>query len=236
MALTAGDLVDRAAGTLNDPDRAQWSEADLLEYLSDAQRLAVQVRPQVNPVNVDHPLTAGARQALPDDAFVLLDVFHNVYDDGGTPRRSAIGKTPKAALDQGNRDWYATTIDVGVRRQRERGVKQFVYEPENRKVFWISPHFAQPQIEALSPKVALAYAATPGELETTNAALVVDDIYQPALLAYMFYRAFMKDIAAEGQGMAKAMGYLEQFMTYLLGRRQTNIALYPTAVQDAATT
>lgn len=233
MALTAGDLVDRAAGTLNDPAHAQWSEADLLEYLSDAQRLAVQVRPQVNPVNVDHALVAGPEQTLPDDGFVLLDVFHNGPKADPGP---AISKVSKAALDQGNRDWYRTAIDLERQRQLERLVKQFVYEPENRKTFWIAPYFKTEDIAADSPRyVRLAYAQTPGELTGTGDALVLDDIYQPALLAYMFYRAFMKDIAAEGQGMAKAMGYLEQFMTYLLGRRATNITLFPTAQQDRAT-
>ena len=248
MALTAGDLVDRAAATLNDPEHAQWTEAELLDYLSDAQRLIVQIRPQANPVNVRLPLKNGPRQNLPDDAFVLLDVYHNDYRPytivGGAfvvtaatdPVLKSISKVARAALDQQNTDWF----NVKVKLSRGRGIINFVYEPDNRKTFWVSPFFndlPDPAPTTLPdgwPCVQLAYARTPAELAAVGDALELDDIYQPALLAYMFYRAHMKDISAEGQGMAKANAYLEQVLTYILGRRQTNVSLFPTAELEKA--
>ena len=248
MALTAGDLVDRAAVTLNDPEHAQWKEDELLAYLSDAQRLIVQIRPQANPVNVRLPLKNGPRQNLPDDAFVLLDVYHNDYRPytivGGAfvvtaatdPVLKSISKVARAALDQQNTDWF----NVKVKLSRGRGIINFVYEPDNRKTFWVSPFFndlpdpAPTELPDGWPCVQLAYARTPAELAAVGDALELDDIYQPALLAYMFYRAHMKDISAEGQGMAKANAYLEQVLTYILGRRQTNVSLFPTAELEKA--
>ena len=209
--LTAAKVIGRAARALNDPDMVAWTEAELLEFLSDAQRAAVLVRPEVNPVTKPLQLVAGTKQTLPDDAFVLIEATRNMGVDGTAPGRS-VTPTSRASLDQTGSTWHLEDPDqdpddIGV-------VTNFVYDIRNRKTFWVSP----PQPEDNPHQLEIVIAKIPAEILAVATTLEVDDIYQPALLAYMLHRAHVKDVAIEGQGIQKSNTYFTWFMTLLLGK------------------
>lgn len=196
--LTGQSFIDRVAGDLNDDDHIYWSEAELLTYLSDGQRAAVLVLPEVNPVTESLRLAAGTKQAIPADAFQLIDVVRNL------PNGTAITPTAKSDIDQSNPNWHS--------QAQSSETDNFIYDVRNRRTFFVTPPAtANHSIEIVISKI-------PPEISSAATAIEIDDIYQPALLAYMFHRAFMKDVASEGQSVQKAQGYFELFMTLLLGR------------------
>ena len=178
MELTAQQIIDRAKQTLNDPDAIQWPESELLGYLSDAQRAAVLVKPEVNPKTAIIKLEPGSLQTLPDDGYVLFEVVRNMGQDAITPipgrsispcKRSDLDsfsiwhivKTPTIMAGESQED-YELRISILVI------VKNFVYEIKNRKTFYISP--AQPDVtEAQQECIEIVYSAIPPEITGTLA-------------------------------------------------------------------
>lgn len=225
--LTAGSIITRAARTLNDPDMVKWPEIELLEYLSDGQRAAVLVRPEVNPVTVVHHLVEGSKQQIPEDAFVLIEATRNMGRDGATPGR-AITPTSRSSLDQTDPNWHCETPEAPATPADVKPVRNFVYDIRNRRTFYISP--CQPAGSAyvngeaadiVGPhQIELVHAKIPAEIAATDTVIEIDDIYQPALLAYILHRAHVKDVAVEGQSLQKSSAYFQWFMTLLLGRAE----------------
>lgn len=207
MALTAQAVLDRVSRSLNDETYTRWTQAELLEYLSDAQRAAVLVRPEVNPVTATLQLAAGTKQDIPDEGFVLIDVVRNLGTDGSIPGR-AITPVDRAALDQTNPNWHAGPPDATV--------INFVYDIRNRRTFYVSP----PQPDTGRNRVEIVHARSPEEITATSDDLGVDDIYIPALVAYVLHRAYIKDISVEGQGAQRSGAYYEMFMQLLLGKAE----------------
>ena len=99
--ITAESILSRVDTTLFDETRVRWSEAELLQYLSDAQRMTVQIRPESNPKNRVMAFEPGTRQTLPVGTtngigmntapllagFQLLDIVCNMGANGRIARR-----------------------------------------------------------------------------------------------------------------------------------------------------
>ena len=213
MALTAGQVLNRARRTLNDFSAVRWTSDELLEYLSDAQRAAVEMRPEINPVVVTVQLAPGTLQTLPDDGFTLHDVIRNMGVNGTTPGRS-IRPIDRSTLDRDTPDWHAGASSIETRA--------FTYDTRVRKNYYVNP--PQPS----SPgQVEIAYSAIPGDLTNESDSLTLDDIYQPALLSYMLHRAHLKDIPMEGQDVDRSGAYYAQFVDALMGAERADARLHP---------
>lgn len=198
MAVTADQVITRAARTLNDLAHERWTEAELLEYLSDAQWAAVQQRPDVNPVTRTFTCVEGAKQNLADDDYVLINVTRN---DGG----DVISHVDRKALDQVNPGWIAATSVAAT--------DHFVYDTAERRHFYLSPPVtAGTEIEIVTAKMPPAITAAASNIR-------LQDIYVPALVAYILHRAFLKDIAAEGQSVEKSTACYTQFLAAIHGLR-----------------
>lgn len=210
MALTAQAVLTRAGRALNDTGMTRWSEAELLEYLSDAQRAAVQIRPETNSVTITHPLAPGTRQAIPDDGYILIDAVRNMGEAGDTPGR-VITPVERAALDQVNPSWHSATAN-GV-------VTNFIYDIRNRRQFYVSPPQPDP-----AHRIEIIYAKMPEEITAAADALGLDDIYLPALTAYVLHMAYIKDIPAEGQGPQRSGAFLDKFQALMIGKAEESEA------------
>ena len=216
--VVASEIINRAALALNDTDNIRWGRPELLKHLSDAQRAAVLIKPEVNPVTVCIQTVPGSRQVLPDDGWVLFEVVRNMGSDGATPGRS-ISPSQRSDLDSFN-DWHVPgpypTTGTAEAQARSLEIRNFVYEVKNRKAFYIYP--AQPTHPSGltdQQQIEIIYSAIPQELAADTDDIGIDDPYQPALLAYILHRAHIKDIAAEGQSEQKSSIYFQQFMALL---------------------
>ena len=211
MALvTAADAIDRAARALNDIHNVRWGRPELLKHLSDAQRAAVLVKPEVNPQTASIQTIPGTRQTLPEDGWVLFEVVRNMGTDGTTPGR-AISPAQRSDLDSFE-TWHIPNTAANASLE----VRNFVYEVKNRKAFYIYP--AQPVASGGltdQQQIEIIYSAIPPEITDETAVIEIDDPYQPALHAYIMHRAHIKDIAAEGQSEQKSTMYFQQFMALL---------------------
>ena len=210
MALTAASIVTAVARDLNDPGNANWSEDDLLDYLNSAQRAAVLLNQDVLTVNTLVELDAGTRQTPPDDCYMLLDVVRNMGTDidNPVPGRAVIAATMDA-MDETPK-WHLVPDRPGSM------VRNFVYDTRDRNHYYISPAVMAGTV------VEIKYSAIPQTIVREGSALAdetisVDDIYEPALRAFMMHKAYAKESAVEGAGEERAAAYYGRFMSLLQG-------------------
>jgi hypothetical protein len=78
---TVNAAIDRVRGLLRDEVRPyQWSDAELIGWLNDAQVAICDARPEACTVTDVMALDGGTRQTLPDGAIRLLDVTRNMKE------------------------------------------------------------------------------------------------------------------------------------------------------------
>ena len=212
--LTADTILLQAGFALNDVSRTTWPKDELLLYLEDGQRAAVLARPEVNPITKSVQLVTGSRQTIPDDGYVLLDVVRNMGTDGATPGGS-ITPTGRASLDQASLDWHMLS-------GADATVLNYVYDVRNRKTFYVYP----PQPTVSPNQIEITYAGIPARFSDPDAGgsktkfddtIKLDDIYAPALVAYVLHRAYVKDVAAEAGSMQKSQMYFDWFGAMITG-------------------
>lgn len=222
MALAVGPILARLSNNaLNDADNATWPLDDLRAYLSEGQRAAVLLRPEVNPDTRTVQLVPGTRQSIPSDAYLLLDVVRNMGADGRTPGR-VVTPSERSALDKPDPDWQKA-------ENADDDVVNWMYDIRNRKTFYVSPPQPDPAnhleiVVAGSPPQILTEAQsilTPDAREAAGLsrddALGIDDIYEPALICYVLHRAFAKDTSHEGATGGRSSMYMQWFVGLITG-------------------
>lgn len=200
MALLASTIINRARDLLIDTGEVyRWSNAEMLRYLSDAQRTIVAIDPSANGVRDTVQLVAGTRQSLPSDAQMLLNIYRNMGAAGTTPGR-AIRVVLREILDTQNPDWHSET--------KQNTVYNYTYDPVDETEFFVyPPSTGNNQVEVL-------YSKIPDELTELTDTLELSEKYATPLLDYVMYRAHQKDSDfAAGQGLAGS--YLQAFQLYM---------------------
>jgi len=179
----ASTILNRVSPQLIDEGKVHWTDAELLRWVSDGQRVIVSMAPATaTPTLATVSLVAGVKQPLPADAQGLISVNRNT--DG-----VAVVVVPRTVLDIQNPGW---TTDA-----QTAAVKVYTYDPADPTNFYVYPP------NNGTGSVEINYAIMPPELVAATDTLLVRDQYIPALCDYVMWRAHLKesDFAA-GQGLA----------------------------------
>ena len=160
--ITAQEIIDRATETLYDETNVRWTEGELLNHLSDAQRAAVLHLPEINPIGTIIRCSSGTRQSIPADGFKLIDIVRNMGTSAGwqandpyngtTPGR-AIRSIDRSSLDQSTPTWHAIGADQAT------PVKNFMYDTRDRRAFYLFP--SQPMSVGNQQLIEIIYSAPP---------------------------------------------------------------------------
>lgn len=201
--ITVAATLSRVSMLLQDTTNIRWPLAELLDWLNDAQREIVLLKPNASTTNTAVQLAAGTKQTLPADGVSLIDISRNMGTSGSTPGKG-IRITMREILDAQLPDWHMSTASAEV--------KHYVYSPLDPKTFYVYP----PQPVASRGYVELIYSASPADA-TLGGAINVDDIYQPVLIDYILYRAYSKDTEYAAD-VARAQGYQQSFFGALTGK------------------
>lgn len=235
--LAARVLLDQAKYALNDPSHTNWPAEELLLYLSDAQRAAVQLKPDINATTKDIGVDPGTLQRIPADGYTLLSVVCNMWASAKVEGvgvlyspTTAIKATSRDDLDQSNPGWHQETVSPTI----DRAIKNYVFEVERREQFYIWPALDSSRT-GQRQYVRIIYAPLPAQLTTPDDLIGLNDAYAPLLIDYMLYRAKSKDIAAEGQAVQLADMYYRMFVEKLLGREDNAVQIALTESQRAPT-
>lgn len=239
--LTAQQVIDVARYSLFDPAKSYWPDAELLAYLNEGQRQAVELRSDILPKVKTVRLAVGVKQSLTGlaaDAHELFTVVRNMgtgIPEGGAypddeddvidmPGR-AIQQFTTLAQTREDSEWTANPADPDTAVP----VTDFFYDTRFRDVFYVFP--AQP---ANAPqRVEIAYGAVPPDIGLSEN-IALEDTYAPALRFYVLSSAFAKDIAAATQAMERSEMYMRRFVTAIVGARALEELLHPSQrVQQA---
>lgn len=198
MTVLASTIVTRARGQLIDEKATQrWSDAELLRWLSDGQRMIVTMSPSLGEATSIFKLVVGTKQTVPAGAFMLLDVKRNMGVDGLTPGR-AVRVVTRELMDSFDPYWHSGA--------RSSVTENYIHDPRQPKTFYCSP-----------PSTGTNYLETscafvPPEITDIVAGVIsVDDLYQTALFDYVMFRAHQKD-SDYSAGEGKASVYLQLFL------------------------
>ena len=199
--ITAQNIFDRVALIVNETTPARWLSAEMLKWLNDGQRVIGVLKPDACSVTEAVQLVQGTKQALPSGSFLLLDIIRNM--GGGTTPGNAVRLIDRRTLDDEIIDWHAETQNDVTER--------FVYEPEtNPRVYYVYPPSTG------SNYLEICHVKAPTEVAGTTSVISLDDIYEPALLAYVLFRLYSKD-ADFVVNNSRAQQYLSEFLM-LIGR------------------
>lgn len=193
--LVVGDVIARVATALFDTNMAKWSQAELLGYLNDGQRVIGTMQPTGTQQIVSAPLVAGARQIIPANGWLLMDVIRNMGANGTTPGR-AIRVISRRLLDGFDSFWMTGP--------RSAEVQGYFYDLRDQAAFFVYP----PSTGGVF--VEINYAVVPVPLTSMAQAITIFDVMEEALYNYMMYRACSK-LSEYSPGPQVASGYWTLF-------------------------
>lgn len=181
LALT---LIELCAREYNDVtyQRIKKSGADgdpnWLDWLNDAQRAVVLVRPDANAVVQAMQLTAGTKQALPSGGLRLLGVTRNMGSGGSTPGRT-IRFIERESLDDLAPSWHAAT--------GASPTKEVVYDEKKAPTTF----YVNPPAPGTSWYIEVELSKVPTDVTDPDAGNIsLADIYAGPMQAWMLHRAY----------------------------------------------
>lgn len=197
MSTTAQTIIDRAATLLHDSANTRWPVSEMLNWLGDAQRDAVLIKPDAYTKTIVLTLAAGTRQTLAStaDMNLLLRLSRNMASDGVTPGR-VIRVVAEEMLDGYNPDWHSATPVATI--------LHYTYDPATPGMFQVYPP------AAAGTKVEAIYSALPAIPTSVGDTIALQDSLSVALTNYLCYRALSKD-AEFGDNAVKAASYYKLF-------------------------
>lgn len=193
MAATVRGVFERVQALTQDALGIRWPVAELVDWLNDGCRELVLHKPSAVAVFETVPLAIGTRQDLAATVVQLLGVPRNT--DGRAIRRVA-----REVLDAQLPDWHSAPATDRV--------KNVVLEPEDPRGFYVyPPNTGQGSVDLLLAHEPATIADGTVLTAFTTTPLPVPDIYSSALVDYVLYRVFSKDMDEPGNAQRAGSHY-----------------------------
>lgn len=208
MTVAVNTLVSRAATILQDVAAIRWSATELVGWLNDAQREIVLLKPDANAVTETIALAVGTKQALPTGGNRLLKVVRNMTALSGTGGR-VVRLVEAESLDSVVPDWHKANVTGDAAHGTI--VKNYTYSEQNPRVFYVYPGMS-----SVNAWVEIVYSKDPTTV-SAGENIGLPDIYANAILDYMLYRAYSKDMDFAPQ-QARAQTHYQLFMNSIVGK------------------
>lgn len=197
MAFTAATVLRRANTILQDQGAIRWTPMELRDWLNEAMRTIVTMKPNARSGTVTLTLVAGTRQDLPDEYTILSQVIANVETNGALGRaiRTVVNRT---LLDAQIPGWHNATL-----LPNSATTQLVLQDPMAPREFYVVPGAtAGSRVAAIVGKqsVDVPLPNAPGssvlDIDSYIAPVQMDDWYQSILLDLVLFRAFAKDSAS----------------------------------------
>lgn len=217
--VTAESVVKTARGLLNDGARscagatqdqtqeyAHWSQADLLSYAVEGLAVLVSLRPDAFVTVEEIELTAGSRQTIPDEYDALVGIVAGLNESGS--EAGPVVATDDTFAHLAPSQCGPDSGDCGTNGEPVV-VKSYSVFQQSQRHFTVSP----PVPAGKTAKVmARLVKAPPCQLAASDC-LPVALKFHPALVDWIVYRAFSKDIESAFALEASARHYRWFFET-----------------------
>lgn len=206
--MIASEILDRVSMQLDDQTRTRWTEAMLLNYLTDAMRQMSLERPDSHStVIVQHLVQGSNRQTIPTGMAKLLRVVRNMGIDGTTPGQFVTATT---------RDAMETLCTGWVPNAQFDEIDQYAFVQATPQNYWVWP---TPSAYAY---LELECCADVAQLTAMNATIPFISIWSEPLREYVLYRAFSQNGASQAD-QARAVAHLQQFYVMIGNEAQARI-------------
>lgn len=215
--ILASAIISRAQIIIQDATGTRWPGSELIDWLNDGQREVVLFKPNASVKNQSMPLVAGTKQTIPADGIALLAVRRNMGANGTTPG-DVVTLIDRRIMDDQRRGWHGDTPGASV--------IHYMFEQDDQKHFYVYP--PQPSVPH---QIEVVFTAAPTNV-TAGQALSIDDVYGNALVDYIVYRAFSKDVDyAANDGRANL--HYQRFASALGVKLQNESRARPSTQPDA---
>jgi len=199
---TVGAVLDTVEKKLQDESNVEWSVSDLLNFYNLALREIVKLSPRAYSVFETFKMISGAKQQLPSDGLVFMDISANMGTDGSTPGRSPRGTTMEVLAGY-LPDWREETAVTEI--------KNFIPIQQTPNEFWVFPPsdgtgYIQVQFSKTPPTTT--YDANDNYRAET---IPISDEYLDAILNGMLYMAYDDDTDIPGN-TPRAAQYRARFL------------------------
>ena len=193
MTIDAQAIIRKAQIDLLDEAGTRWPARELVSHLNDAVRALVVARPDITTTTTAVALVAGARQALPAQAALLVDIPCNAAG-----KKRAISKVDQLLLDRTVPGWQ------GMPQALE--VEHFMHDLREPRAFMVYPP------ARLGAQVDLTWSArlqpitepSGATWEQVSGGIELSEDWESALLNYVLYRAYSKDAEVAGNAQLAA--------------------------------
>lgn len=206
--ITGTQIVSRARRVLQDQATGgtRWLDAEMLDWINDAQREIVIVKPEASSVIADVTCVAGTKQTIPSTGIRLLSVIRNVAG-------KSIRRVDRNVMDSENPDWHNVTAS--------NTADHYIFDEDAPTTFYLYP----PQ--TVSPgQIEINYSNSPTDLSVLSDTISLPDIYMNPVLDFVLYRAYSKDTEYAGNSQRAASHY-QAFQNSLGQKSQSDLASSP---------
>lgn len=206
MAITAADVFTRVRLQAQDEDSVRWSLAEDRLWINDGMRQIVLLKPSAYSTTVVMTLAAGTKQTLASTYMSVLAIKRNMKTNG-TDGAKAIRMVERDILDAVHPNWHDTTVYAAA-----ASVKQAVFDPKNPREFYVFPAndgTGKVELTVSSVPTPIGVPTVPESIADAayTAALALGDEWLNALVDYVLFRNYLKDMGGVGNSARAAAHY-----------------------------
>jgi len=198
MALLVSDIIDDVRTLLIDTLKVRWPDVELINWLNDAARQIVVMKPDSNPSTEEFTCVAGAKQTLPAGTVMLFDIPANTGAD-----ESAVTFVSRKVLDSERPTWRNTA--------QSAISSYYMYDEWQRDNFYLYPP------ATVGSTVEVVLAKEPTKVTALTDAFPLQDIYGPIVTNYIIWRAYSKDSDFSGN-LPLTTSYYQAFVQGVTGK------------------
>lgn len=219
--LTGTNIIDKARYVLQDSSGVRWTDAELLNYINDAQREIVNFKPESKATHSNIQLSTGTEQSLPSGGLRLIKISRNV---ASTASDAAGGKSitivEEDLLNSMEPDWHDPTVTGS--SAHGSIIKNYIFDPDDPKKFYVYPGVKS----GSNAYIQVVYSALPTDLSSVSDTIDIDDIYGNAIVDFVLYKAYLKD-AEFAANQQRAGTHYQLFTSSISGGGQAETNLNP---------
>ncbi len=203
MAVDVAEIVRRAKVLLLETgaEGVRWTNNELVGWLNESYEAITGLRPDASTVTATFdPVDDQTRQELPAGAVRLINVNRNLIG-----AKSAIRLVTRKEMDDEMPGWHG--------HASEDEVENYVFDEAEPVVFYLYPApSATASVEIVYAEVPAPHALDYGTVSTDP--IKMRDIHAPAIIDYIMYRAFSKDMD-DVSAMRRATVHFQAFTSHL---------------------
>ena len=203
------EIIWRVRQLIHDSAGSRWDDTEMLKWLNDSLLETVLHKPTANSKRVTLNLVTGTVQALPATAVQLLRISHNKTSS------TSIRIIDQDRLDAADPSWRVSTVAT-----QTVDVQHYMYDALVPKEFHVYPaNYGSGQLEA-------TVSETPPTISTMASIFPLEDIYGPAIVDYLLYRAYSKHSKFAGNEQRASNAY-NRYLQQLGTKFQAETAIQP---------